>query len=169
MASLRGRFAAASFGLRVPGFWICAAMRVSRALPSKAAGRIAMTAFNVVRFRVKPGRDQEFLDAHRRVERNWAGLRHANMIKTGEGLYCIVAEWDDMDSLAAARPNMIATLDSFRDTLEELGGDLGVTDPASGPVVLELKLRRNRRVRDAAGSTRHSGRRRIRLGPVAAP
>ena len=34
---------------------------------------------------------------------------------------------------------MIATLDSFRDTLEDLGGGLGLTDPVSGPVVLELK------------------------------
>jgi hypothetical protein len=42
-----------------------------------------MTAFNAVRFRVKPGRDQEFLEAHRQVERNWPGLRHANLIKTG--------------------------------------------------------------------------------------
>lgn len=40
-----------------------------------------------------------------------------------------------MTDLVAARPKMIATLDSFRDTLENLGGDLGVTDPASGPVV----------------------------------
>lgn len=30
-----------------------------------------MPAFNVVRFRVKPGREQEFLDAHRKVEANW--------------------------------------------------------------------------------------------------
>ena len=44
-----------------------------------------------------------------------------------------------MEALAAARPNMIATLNSFRDTLKDLGGDLGVTDPVSGPVVLELK------------------------------
>jgi hypothetical protein len=40
---------------------------------------------------------------------------------------------------AGARPNMIAILDPFRDTLEDLGGGLGVTDPVSGPVVLELK------------------------------
>ena len=98
-----------------------------------------MTAFNAVRFRVKPGREQEFLDAHKKVEANWPGLRHANMIKTGERTYCIIAEWSDMDSLAAARPNMIKTLDSFRDTLEDLGGGLGVTDPVSGPVVLALK------------------------------
>jgi len=98
-----------------------------------------MTAFNSVRFTVKPGRDEEFVAAHQQAARNWPGLRHANMIKTGEHNYCIVAEWDDMDSLAAARPEMVATLDTFRDTLEDLGGDLGVTDPVSGPVVLELK------------------------------
>jgi len=33
-----------------------------------------MTAFNTVRFRVKPGRDQEFLDAHKKVQTNWPGL-----------------------------------------------------------------------------------------------
>jgi hypothetical protein len=61
------------------------------------------------------------------------------MIKTGDHSYCIIAEWSDMEALAAARPKMIATLDSFRDTLEDLGGGRGVTDPVSGPVVLELK------------------------------
>jgi hypothetical protein len=98
-----------------------------------------MTAYNAVRFRVKAGREQDFLEAHKRVEANWPGLRHANIIKTGERCYCIIAEWSDMDSLVNARPNMIATLDSFRDTLEDLGGGLGVTDPTSGPVVLALK------------------------------
>ena len=68
-----------------------------------------------------------------------AGLKHANIIKTGERTFCIIAEWTDMDSLGKARSNMIATLDSFRDTLEDLGGGLGVTDPVSGPVVLTLK------------------------------
>ena len=98
-----------------------------------------MTAFNVVRFRVKPGRDQQFLDAHRSVKSDWPGMRRVNLIKTGDRSYCIIGEWDDMAALAAARPNMIATLDSFRDTLEDLGGGLGATDPASGPVVIELK------------------------------
>ncbi|HZP61343.1 MAG TPA: antibiotic biosynthesis monooxygenase, partial [Opitutaceae bacterium] len=61
-----------------------------------------MTAFNAVRFRVKPGRDQEFLDAHKKVNRDWAGLRHVNIIKTGDRSYCIIGEWDNMDALAAA-------------------------------------------------------------------
>lgn len=98
-----------------------------------------MTAFNAVRFRVKPGQDQAFLDAHKKVAGDWPGLRHANMIKTGDRSYCIIAEWDSMDALAAARPNMIKTLDGIRNLLEDLGGGLGVTDPVSGPVVLSLK------------------------------
>lgn len=98
-----------------------------------------MTAYNTVRFRVKPGKDQEFIDAHKNVQAQWPGLRKANIIKTGEQKYCIIAEWDGMDALANARPHMIATLDTFRHTLEELGPGLGLTDPVAGPVVLELK------------------------------
>ena len=99
-----------------------------------------MTAFNCVRFQVKPDREEAFLEAHRQVGRDeWPAMRHANIIKTGDRTYCIIAEWDSMEALAAARPQMIATLDTFRDCLEDLGGGLGVTDPASGPVVLPLK------------------------------
>jgi hypothetical protein len=98
-----------------------------------------MAAFNAVRFRVKPGRDQEFLDAHKKVKADWPGLKRVNLIKTAERSYCIIGEWSDMDALAKARPEMIATLDSFRHVLEDLGGGLGLTDPVSGPVVLELK------------------------------
>jgi hypothetical protein len=72
-----------------------------------------MTAFNVVRFRVKPGRDQEFLDAHKTIGATWVGLARANIIKTGDRSYCIIAEWKDMDACIQARPNMISTLDSF--------------------------------------------------------
>ena len=66
-------------------------------------------------------------------------LKHVNIIKTGDRSYCLIAEWSDMEALAAARPKMIATLDTFRHLLEDLGNGLGVTDPVSGPVVLELK------------------------------
>ncbi len=98
-----------------------------------------MTAFNVVRFRVKPGHDQEFIDAHKDLVALWPGLRQANIIKTGEQGYCIIAEWPDMDTCAAARPHMIRTLNSFRHTLEDLGGGMGVTDAVSGPVVMAAK------------------------------
>lgn len=98
-----------------------------------------MTAFNAVRFRVKPGNEQAFIDAHRRIDRDWPGFLSANLIQTGDRTFCIIGEWSDMDAVAAARPSMLATLDTFRDLLEDLGGGLGVTDPVSGPVVLKLK------------------------------
>ena len=98
-----------------------------------------MVAFNAVRFRVKPGHDQDFLNAHSNIQNDWPGLKHANIIKTGDQSYCIIGEWTDAAALAQALPNMIATLNSFRHTLEELGGGLGVTDAVSGPVVMALK------------------------------
>jgi len=57
-----------------------------------------MTAFSIVRFRVKSGHDQEFLDAHRNVRADWQGLRRFNIARTGEHNYCIIAEWSDMDA-----------------------------------------------------------------------
>jgi|SRR5579871_287945 len=98
-----------------------------------------MTAFNVVRFRIKPGCDQAFLDAHRNGKANWPGMARGAMIKTGERSYCLIGEWADADALAQARSSMIATLDSFRETLDDLGAGLGVTDAVSGPMVLDLK------------------------------
>jgi quinol monooxygenase YgiN len=96
-----------------------------------------MTAFNAVRFKVKPGREKEFLDAHRGIGSEWPGLRRAHIIETGGGGYCLIAEWEDAAAIAGAMDAMIATLNSFRGTLEELGEGRGVTDPVSGPVVLE--------------------------------
>ena len=97
-----------------------------------------MTAFNAVRFRIKAGQDREFLNAHRNVHNEWPGLEHARIIETGEHSYCLIAEWTDLDAMARARPNMIATLNSFRETLEDFGGGLGITDAVSGRVVLTL-------------------------------
>jgi Antibiotic biosynthesis monooxygenase len=97
-----------------------------------------MKAFNVVKFRVKPGRESEFVDAHRKSQPNFAGFQRFIMIKTGDRTYCVMGEWDSYANMAAARPKMIAMLDTFRDTLEDLGNGLGVTDPVSGEVVLEI-------------------------------
>ena len=97
-----------------------------------------MSAFNVVRFRVKPGQDEAFLAAHREGRANWPGLQHGAIIKTGERAYCLIGQWHDAEAIAAARSAMIATLNSFRDTLEPLGEGLGVTDAISGETVLDL-------------------------------
>jgi hypothetical protein len=98
-----------------------------------------MTAINVVRFRVKPGMDQAFLDAHRNGKAAWPELLRGFIAKVGERNYVLVGEWPDMKAIADGRARMIGTLDTFRHTLEELGPGLGVTDAASGETVLTLK------------------------------
>jgi len=79
-----------------------------------------MTAYNVVRFRVKPGREQEFVDFHKKTDTKMAGFRRGALIKTGERSYCFVAEWNDFESIVAARPKMIALLDGTRAMLEKV-------------------------------------------------
>lgn len=96
-----------------------------------------MTTFNVVRFRVKEGRDEEFLAAHSDGKAKWPGLEAGHIIRTGERSYCLIGEWADADAIKAARPQMIATLNSFRDTLDDLGGG-NVTDAVSGDAVVDL-------------------------------
>ena len=98
-----------------------------------------MAAFNVVRFKVKAGMEDTFLAAHKNIGRDWPGLIRGNIIKARENRYCIIGEWESLEAMAACRPQMIATLDSFRATLEDLGGGLGVTDPIAGNVVLSAK------------------------------
>ncbi|MEJ0013295.1 MAG: DUF718 domain-containing protein [Bauldia sp.] len=95
-----------------------------------------MTAYNVVRFRVKPGREKEFVDLHKAD--GIKGFRKLALIKTGDRTYCLVGEWNAMADIVAARSAMIANLDKLRPLLEDLGGGLGVTDPVSGEAVLEL-------------------------------
>ena len=97
-----------------------------------------MSAFNVVRMRVKPGQEKAYIAAHEAAEMSdFAGMRAINLVKTGDREYVVIGEWDSMDALAAARPKMIGMLDGFRDKLEDLGGGLGVTDPRSGEAVFE--------------------------------
>jgi len=60
------------------------------------------------------------------------------VINTGERSYCIIGEWESFNAIVKARTEMIRELNRMRDLLEDLGGGLGVTDPVSGEVVLEL-------------------------------
>lgn len=96
-------------------------------------------AFNAVRFRVKPGQEQAFLDAHRKMDFDFPGLKRAAIVKTGDRKYLFVGEWDSFQSIVGARDKMVAALDQFRNQLEDLGGGLGVTDPVSGEVVVDLR------------------------------
>ena len=59
------------------------------------------------------------------------------LVQTGEFTYCSVGEWYSQESLVNACPAMIGFLDSVRHMLDEINPELGVTDPVSGPVVME--------------------------------
>lgn len=96
-----------------------------------------MTALNVVHMRVKPGREDEYLQIHRDMAA-MPGGRNFWIAKTGERDFIVVGEWDSFDAMAAARPAMIANLDRIRPLLEDLGGGRGVTEPWSGEVKVHL-------------------------------
>lgn len=97
-----------------------------------------MTAFNIVRFRVKPGQEQAFIEAHTMMDSGFPGMRKFALVRTGLQNFCLVGEWQNFDALAAARPAMLSVLDSVRDLLEDMG--MGVTDPVSGQAVVERML-----------------------------
>ena len=78
-----------------------------------------------------------------------SGMRRAFIVKTGERSYCLIGEWESFDSIVSARAEMVGSLDRVRDLLEDLGAGLGVTDPVSGEVVLEMGVPPTRRSRSS--------------------
>jgi hypothetical protein len=118
-----------------------------------------MTAFNIVRFRVKPGHEEHFIAAHRGRNLAMRGFRAGALVKTGERSYCIVGEWTSLQRMVEARPKMIGILDTFRDDLEDLGAGLGLTDPVSGEVVVKLPgAPKSRRKKKPRAKPRRRGR-----------
>src|SRR5690242_18967706 len=97
-----------------------------------------MAAFNVVRFRVKPGNEQAFIEAHRKMGPAFKGCLGGSLLRTVDRTFGVVGEWRNFQSIVNARPHMVSMLDEFRGMLEDLGNGLGVTDPVSGESVARL-------------------------------
>ena len=114
-----------------------------------------MSAFNVVRFRVKPGMEEKFIEAQKDLGRNFSGFNAGHLIKTSDRNYCLIGEWTDAESIAANRPKMLSNLDSFRSLLEDLGNGLGVTDPISGESILDFFPNREKVSQEATQQARH--------------
>ena len=97
---------------------------------------------NVVRSKIKEGKKDEYMKKLKELFDNMKGtdgLISMKQIQTGPNNMCIIGERKDEQSIAKARDQMIAGLDTVRLMLEEISPELGVTDPVSGPVIMEDK------------------------------
>ena len=97
---------------------------------------------NVVRSKVREGKKDEYMKKLKEFFNNMKGtdgLVSMKQIQTESNSMCIIGEWQDEQSIAKARDKMIAGLDTVRPLLEEISPELGVTDPVSGPVIMESK------------------------------
>jgi hypothetical protein len=97
-----------------------------------------MTAFNIVRFKVKPEHNREFIDYHRTMRPDLKGFKRGTVVKTGDDTFCFVGEWTSFQKIVDARPAMIGLLDGMRHMLDDLGNGLGLTDPVSGETAVEI-------------------------------
>ena len=96
-----------------------------------------MTKFiNVVKVKVKEVYKEDYLQKVKDMPK-YQGLISTKLIETGVNSYCFIGEWESENHIAKARPQMIKFLDSIRPLLEQISPELGITDPASGPVIQE--------------------------------
>ena len=94
-----------------------------------------MQFMNIVKFQVKPERIEDFLYATRTQPR-WEGNIEMRLVQTGENKFCGCGLWESKEIMLASMDGMVAWLDTVRPMLEVISEELGVTDSASGPVVI---------------------------------
>jgi len=124
-----------------------------------------MAAINIVRFRVRPGSEQQFIEEHQRLRPEFEGFLGGSLVRTGDQTFCMIGEWEDFQDIVDARPLMISFLDNVRHLLEDLGGGLGVTDPVSGEVALRLPPHKAARKKPASAKKRPAKRASAKRAP----
>ena len=96
-----------------------------------------MTKFiNVVKYKIKDGSKDGCLTKINEMPK-YKGLISSKYIETGINSYCYLGEWVSEGAYKTAYPKLIEFLDTIRNFLKEISPELGVTDPVSGPVVIE--------------------------------
>ena len=95
---------------------------------------------NIVRFIPKEGQFDDVVHLLSEPMDGMDGLIQNIIVKVDEKTCIGIGIWESEAHIAAARPSMIKILDRVRDKLELISDELGVTDPASGPVIAEMKL-----------------------------
>ena len=94
------------------------------------------TYSNIVRFIVKEGKEENFLEVFNTFVMQ-EGENYSILVHTGDREYVAVGAWESEAAMVNARPAMIGNLDQMRDLLEEISPELGVTDPRSGKILIE--------------------------------
>ena len=90
-----------------------------------------------MRFLVKEGCVAEFTRMHNSpdgINQKGIGIKQY-MTQTGERTFTWIGLFESEDQIAELRSHLVGELDKIRDLLEEISPDLGLTDPASGPVI----------------------------------
>ena len=57
------------------------------------------------------------------------------MTQTGDRTFTWIRLFESEDAIADVRPHLVAQLYKFRELLEEISRELGLTDPFSGEVI----------------------------------
>ena len=93
---------------------------------------------NCVRFVVKEDCIDDFIAGFDDSNFQTAGMLVSEMFQSGDREFVSFGVFESEEALVAARPEMIAFLDTIRDYLEEISPELGVTDPRSGNVLWSM-------------------------------
>ena len=62
----------------------------------------------------------------------WA---HSTLIDKGSSTQCNMGMFESEKAISEVRPHLVEQLDKIRNLLEEISPEIGISDPASGPVI----------------------------------
>lgn len=94
-----------------------------------------MQFMNIVKFQVKPAHIEDFIDAMKKQPK-WEGNIEMRLVQTGDNTFCGCGLWESKEIMFDSMDGMVAWLDTVRPMLEVISEELGVTDPVSGPVIV---------------------------------
>ena len=113
-----------------------------------------MTAYGIVRTRVKASHAQEVFDLIRQQPKS-KGLGRNVFVALGGDRYCALLEWDSYQDLVKGRVEGRKVVDAIRHLLEDMGSDLGISHAVSGEAIYELDRPGPAKQPAALGPRRH--------------
>ena len=91
---------------------------------------------NVVKVKVKPPLRNKYIKLVK-ARPKFKGHTSALFVETAKSQFHMIGVWKSKRNIIKARPKMIEFLNTLRHTLKKLSPRLGVTDPASGSVIVK--------------------------------